>query len=41
MTCLNEKIRRELKSKNFKKVFQITITIKFEIHSKNKEIKIP
>jgi len=38
MTCLDEKIKRKLKSKNFKKVFQLTKIIKFEIYSKKKKI---
>jgi len=41
MTCLDEEIRRELKLSNFKKVFQITKIVEFEIHSKRKEIEIP
>jgi len=34
MTCLDEEIKMKLKLKNFKKLFQITKIIKFEIHSK-------
>jgi len=41
MTCLNEETRRELKLSNFKKVFQITKIVEFEIHLKRKEIEIP
>jgi len=37
MTCLDEKIKRKLKMRNFKKVFQITKIIEFKIHSKEKE----
>jgi len=40
MTCLDEKIKRKLKLKNFKKIFQITKIVEFEIHSKRKEIEI-
>jgi len=40
MICLDEEIKRKLKLKNFKKVFQITKIIEFEIHSKKKEIEI-
>jgi len=40
MTCLDEKIKRKLKLKNFKMIFQISKIVEFEIHSKNKEIKI-
>jgi len=40
MTCLVEEIRRELKLSNFKKVFEITKIVEFEIHSKKKEIEI-
>jgi len=32
MICLDEGIKRKLKNKNFKKVFQITKIVKFEIH---------
>ena len=32
MICLNEEIKRKLKLMNFKKVFQITKVIEFEIH---------
>ena len=32
MTCLDEKIKRKLKLRNFNKVFQITKTVEFEIH---------
>jgi len=39
MTCLDEKIRRKLKLRDLKKVFQITKIAKFEIHSKRKEMK--
>jgi len=41
MTCLDEKIKRKLKLRNFKKVFQITKIVEFEIHSKREEIEIP
>jgi len=41
MTCLDEKIKRKLKLRNFKKAFQITKIIEFEIQSKKKEIEIP
>jgi len=37
MTCLDEEIQKKLKLKNFKKVFQITKIVEFEI---NKKIKI-
>jgi len=42
MTCFDEEIKRKLKLKlrNFKKVFQITKIVKFQIHSKNKETEI-
>jgi len=40
MICLDEEIKRELKLRNFKKIFQITKIVKFEIHSKRKEIEI-
>jgi len=40
MTCLDEKIKRKLKFRNFKKVFQITKIVEFEIHSKREEIEI-
>jgi len=36
MTCLNGEIKRELKLRNFKKIFQITKIVEFEIHSKKK-----
>jgi len=32
MTCLDEKIKRILKLKFFRKVFQITKIVEFEIH---------
>ena len=35
-----EEIKRKLKLKNYKKVFQITKIVDFEIHSKKKDIKI-
>jgi len=38
MTCLDEKIRRKLKLRNFKK--QITKIVEFGIHSKRKKIEI-
>jgi len=41
MTCLDKKIRRKSKLRNFEKVFQITKIIEFEIHSKKKKIEIP
>jgi len=41
MTCLDEEIKRELKLKNFKKIFQITKIVEFEIHSERKETEIP
>jgi len=41
MTCLDEEIKRELKLRNFKNIFQIIKIVEFEIHSKRKEIKIP
>jgi len=41
MTCLNEEITRIFKLRNFKKLFQITKILEFEIHSKMKEIEIP
>jgi len=31
MTCLDEEIKRKLKLRNFKKVFQITKIVEFEI----------
>jgi len=34
MTCLDEKVKRKLKLKNFKKVFQITKIEEFKIHYK-------
>jgi len=37
---LYEEIKRKLKLKNYKKVFQITKIVDFEIHSKKKDIKI-
>jgi len=40
MTCLDEKIKRKLKLRNFKKVFQITKIVEFEIYSQKKEIEI-
>jgi len=40
MTCLDEEIKMKLKLWNFKKVFQITKIVEFEIHSKRKKIKI-
>jgi len=39
MIYLDEKIKRKLKLRNFKKVFQIAKIVEFEIHSK-KKIKI-
>jgi len=41
MTCLDDEIKRELGLRNFKKIFQITKIVKFEIHSERKEIEIP
>jgi len=32
MICLDEEIKRKLKLRNFKKVFQITKIMEFEIH---------
>jgi len=40
MICLDEKIGRRLKLRKFKKVFQITKQVKFDIQSKKKEIEI-
>jgi len=40
MICLDEKIKRKLKLRNFMKIFQITKIVDFEIHSKMKETKI-
>ena len=40
MTCLDEEIKRELKLRNFKKIFQITTIVAFEIYSKIKKIEI-
>jgi len=40
MTCLDEKIKKKLKLRNFKNVFQINKIIEFQIHSKKKEIEI-
>jgi len=40
MNCLDKEIKSKLKLRNFKKVFQITKLIEFEIHLKNKEIEI-
>jgi len=37
---LDEKIKRKLKLRNFKKVFQITKIVEFEIYSQKKEIEI-
>ena len=34
MTCFVEDIKRKLKLRNFKKIFQIIKTIEIEIHSK-------
>ena len=39
-TCFDEEIKRQLKLRNFKKVFQITKIVKFEIHFKKYEIEI-
>ena len=39
MTCFDEEIKRKLKLKNFKKVFQITKIIEFKIHSERKKLK--
>jgi len=41
MTYFDEEIKRKLKLRNFKKVFQIIKIVKFEIHLKRKEIEIP
>jgi len=41
MTCLDEEIKRKLKLRNFKNVFQITKIVEFKIHLKKKEIEIP
>jgi len=41
MTCLDKEIKRKLKLRNFKKVFQITKIVEFKIHSKRKENQIP
>jgi len=38
---LDEEVKRKLKFWNFKKVFQITKIVEFEIHSKKKIIEIP
>jgi len=40
MICLDEEIRMKFKLRIFRKVFQITKIIEFEIHSKRKEIEI-
>jgi len=40
MTYLNEEIKRKLKLRKFKKTFQITKIIEFEIHLKKKKIEI-
>ena len=32
MTCLDEEIKRKLKLRNFKNVFQITKIVEFKIH---------
>ena len=37
---MDEKIKRKLKLRNFKKVFQITKIVEFEIYSQKKEIEI-
>jgi len=37
MICLDKEIKRKLKLRNFKKIFQITKIVKFEIHLKKKE----
>jgi len=37
---LDGEIRRKLKLRNFKTVFQITKIVEFEIHSKRKKIEI-
>ena len=39
ITCLDEEIKKELKLRNFKKIFQITKIVEFEIHSKMKKLK--
>lgn len=36
ITCLDEKMKRKFKLKNFEKMFQINKIIKFEIRSKEK-----
>jgi len=41
MICLNMKIKRKLKLRNFKKVFHIIKIVKFEIHLIKKEIEFP
>ena len=40
MICFDEEIKRKMKLRNFKEVFQITKTVEFEIHLKKNEIKI-
>jgi len=40
MTCLDDKIKRKLKLRNFKKVFQITKIIEFEIQLKRRKLKL-
>jgi len=40
MIFLDDKIKRKLKLRSFKKVFQITKIVEFVIHLKNKEIEI-
>jgi len=37
MNSLDEEIKRKLKLKHFKKVFQITKIVEFEIHTKKEE----
>jgi len=37
MICLDEKIKRKLRLSNFKKIFNVTEIIDFEIHSNKEE----
>jgi len=40
MTYFDEKIKRKLKLRNFKKAFQTTKILKFKLYLNNEEIKI-
>jgi len=42
MTCLDEEIKRKLKLRNLKNVFQITKIVEFEIYlKKRRKLKFP